>query len=361
MASSNLFLQPSFNIGMIGSVANGKSTMVKTFTGIETFKHSKEQETGKTIKLGYANCKIFKCNNCPKPVCYQYTGSRDKTYNCINCGTECELVKFFSFVDCPGHDSLMSTMLSGATIMDYALVMIDATQKFPDSQPQTVEHLQALEILQVKQAIIIQNKLDLVDGNKAQEQCEHIREFIKGTCVENAPIIPVSAQKKYNLDILAEYITELFQEPVRIHNPPKMLVVRSFDVNKPGFDIQNIIGGVVGGSLVSGNLKVGDEVEIRPGIIDKTSTSSCTWKPLRAIITSMKSDTDQLTTAGPGGLIAVCTDLDPCLTKSDKMIGQIIGIPDQMPPVYTEINANCMFIMKTIGASTIKITKPKKK
>lgn len=359
MNTNNKFKQPSYNIGMLGAVALGKSTTVKALTGVETFKHSKERERGITIKIGYANCKIFKCIKCPEPECYHPTGSKIETIMCNNCGSETEIIQYFSFIDCPGHESLMNTLLSGTTIMDYAIVLVDATQKFPDSQPQTVEHLIALEILQVKKVMIIQNKLDLVDGNKALEQYLDIKNYVKGTCAESAPIIPISAQKKFNVDVLCEFIIKYFGEVERKEAPSKMNVIRSFDVNKPGSDISSISGGVLGGSLVCGEFKVGDMIEIRPGLVQRTENQTLTWKPIITKIISMKSDSDDIDIALPGGLIGLCTNLDPSITRSDRMVGHVVGIQGKMPNVYTEIKAKCIF-MTRVGLSNAIVTKPKK-
>ena len=351
------FFQPTFNVGMVGNVSHGKSTVVRALTGVETYKHSKEKERGITIKLGYANCKIFKCEKCPEPQCYYPTGSKIKSHKCTQCGINSELVQYLSFIDCPGHESLMNTMLSGTTVMDYAILLIDGSQKCP--QPQTVEHLAALEILQIKKIIIIQNKLDLIDGNKAQEQYLDIRAFIKGTCAENAPIIPLSAQKKYNIDVLCEFIIKYFGEVDRPKAKPLMNVIRSFDVNKPGSEITTIKGGVLGGSLISGEFKVGDIVEIRPGIVVKNDKGNIEWKSLRTEIISMQTDLDQITIAKPGGLIGVCTNLDPSISRSDKMVGQVVGLPEYMPEVYIIINAKCIF-MKRTGLTNTRINKPVK-
>ncbi|XWV24481.1 mimivirus translation initiation factor 2 gamma subunit [Tupanvirus deep ocean] len=354
---NNTITQPTYNIGMVGHVSHGKTSTIRALTGVETFKHSKEKERGITMKIGYANCKIFKCKNCPEPQCYYPSGSKIKTQQCTTCGSETELVQYFSFIDCPGHESLMNTMLSGATIMDYAILLIDGSQKCP--QPQTVEHLAALEILQIKKIVIIQNKLDLIDGNKALEQYNDIKNFVKGTCAESAPIIPLSAQKKYNIDVLCEFIIKYFGEVERVPSKPKMNVIRSFDVNKPGSEIASISGGVLGGSLISGEFKIGDIVEIRPGIIQKNAQQVITWKPIRTEIVSMQTDMDQISTALPGGLIGLCTNLDPVLTRSDRMVGQVVGLIDNMPDVYIEINAKCIF-MKRIGVTDVKVIKPSK-
>ncbi|BCS83451.1 mimivirus translation initiation factor 2 gamma subunit [Cotonvirus japonicus] len=352
-------LQPAFNIGMVGNVSHGKTTTIRALTGIDTFKYSKEKEKGITMKLGYTNCKIFKCNNCMKnnrqeSDCYYSTNDKITNLVCNWCKNDCVLVKYFSFVDCPGHESLMGTMLSGATVMDYALLLIDGSQPCP--QPQTIEHLAALEILRVKKIIILQNKLDLVNYDDAMENYNQIKIFVKDTCAESAPIIPISAQKQYNISVLCEYIYKYFEEINRDNNTIKMNIIRSFDINKPGCQIQDIVGGVIGGSIISGKLTVGDEIEIRPGIVEK-SMNKLTWRPIKTHVVCLKSDSSILNQALPGGLIGVCTHLDPSLTKSDGMIGQVVGIPGSMPDVYTTLNAKCVFMRRIL--LNIKVIKPK--
>lgn len=346
--------QPTYNIGLLGSVSAGKTTTVKAFTGIDTFKFAKEKEQGITMKIGYANCKIFRCQTCPEPQCYYSTCSKTTTLECNICGSQTIHDQYFSFIDCPGHESLMNIMLSGTTIMDYAILLIDGSQKCP--QNQTIEHLAALEILQIKKIIIIQNKLDLLETNKALEQLADIKKFVKGTGAESAPIIPFSAQKKYNIDIICEYIVKYFGHTDRIIAPPKMNIIRSFDVNKPGCNITDITGGVIGGSLVTGELRIGDMIEIRPGIVKKDN-NKLVWKPIQTEIISMKTDMDNLSVAAPGGLIGLCTNLDPVLTRSDRMVGQVVGLPGSVPPVYLEINAKCMFMQK-IGVVGTKVIPP---
>merc|ERR1711971_1005056 len=181
--------QATINIGTIGHVAHGKSTVVKAISGVQTVRFKNELERNITIKLGYANAKIYKCDNvsCPRPDRYRSAGSsKEDTFQCerIGCSGKFKLMRHVSFVDCPGHDILMATMLNGAAVMDAALLLIDANVPCP--QPQTSEHLAAIEIMKLKHMIILQNKIDLVKETQAKEQHEQIKSFIEGTVAEGA-------------------------------------------------------------------------------------------------------------------------------------------------------------------------------
>ena len=160
-----------------------------------------------------------------------------------------------SFVDCPGHDILMATMLNGAAVMDAALLLVAANETCP--QPQTSEHLAAIEIMKLKHILVLQNKVDLIREQQADEHHQQILQFVKGTVADGAPIIPISAQLRYNIDALVEYIVTKIPVPVRdFTTAPKLIVIRSFDVNKPGSEVHELKGGVAGGSLLKGVLKV---------------------------------------------------------------------------------------------------------
>jgi len=128
-------------------------------------------------------------------------------------GGQMELVRHVSFVDCPGHDILMATMLNGAAVMDGALLLIAANESCP--QPQTSEHLAAIEIMRLANIIIVQNKVDLVTESMATGQYNSILEFTKNTVADGAPIVPISAQLKYNVDVVCEYICKSIPVPVR--------------------------------------------------------------------------------------------------------------------------------------------------
>ena len=117
-----------------------------------------------------------------------------------------------------------------------------------------------------------------------------------------------------------------------------MIVIRSFDVNKPGTDAETIQGGVAGGTILKGVLRVGDEIAVRPGFIRRSSSGVSKWTEIRSQIMTLKADHNPLMYAVPGGLIAVGTRIDPHFTRSDNMVGQIIGRPGDMPQVFIEID-----------------------
>ncbi|MDD1764795.1 MAG: GTP-binding protein, partial [Candidatus Methanomethyliaceae archaeon] len=144
--------QPECNIGLTGHVDHGKTTLVAALSGVWAAHHSEELKRGITIKLGYADTVFRKCPKCALPECY----TTKKT--CPIHGEETEFLRKVSFVDAPGHESLMATMLSGAALMDGAILIISAAEECP--QPQTREHLVALDIIGVKDIVVVQNKID---------------------------------------------------------------------------------------------------------------------------------------------------------------------------------------------------------
>ena len=235
--------QPEVNIGTAGHVDHGKTTLIKALTGVWASKHSEEIRRGITIKLGYADCAFFYCPKCPPPTGYTTQPT------CPNCGGKATFLRAVSFVDCPGHEVLMTTMLSGAAVMDGALFIIAADEPVP--KPQTREHMAALEIVGIKNIVVVQNKIDLVDRDKAIENYNQIRKFLNGTIAEKTPIIPVSSQQMANIDLLIEAIEKHIPTPKRDPSkPPYMSVVRSFDTNKPGAAVEDLVGGVLGGTVI---------------------------------------------------------------------------------------------------------------
>ncbi|MCW4051472.1 MAG: translation initiation factor IF-2 subunit gamma [Candidatus Bathyarchaeota archaeon] len=342
MIIAKLPRQPEINIGTIGHVDHGKTTLVQALTGQWASRHSEELKRGITIKLGYADTAIYKCPDCDEPFCYCVTK------DCPHCGSEAELQRTISFVDAPGHEILMATMLSGAAVMDGAILVIAANEECP--QPQTREHLAAIEAVGLKNLIIVQNKIDLVNREASIENYDQIKRFVKGTIAENAPIIPVSAQQVVNVDLLIQAMEEYLPNPVRDSSlPPRMHIIRSFDVNKPGTVIDDMVGGVLGGSITRGSFKMGDEIEIRPGLPQRVK-NRIRMKPLHTEITSLHVGGTAVDDALPGGLAGVGTMLDPSLTKSDGLVGSLIGKPDTLPPVLDKLSLDYELFENVVGS-----------
>lgn len=337
--------QPEVNVGTIGHVDHGKTTLVQALTGVWASRHSEELRRGITIKLGYADTAIYKCPNCPPPQCYSIEPK------CKGCSTEGKFIRAVSFVDAPGHEALMATMLSGAALMDGAILVVAADEPCP--QPQTREHLAAIEIVGVKNLVIVQNKIDLVDEKRALDSYEEITNFVKGSLAENAPIIPVSAQHGANIDVLIQALEEHIPTPRRDPTkPPRLHVVRSFDVNKPGTAVDNLAGGVLGGTILQGVFKIGDEVEIRPGARAEKS-GKVLYEPLFTEVVSLQAGGKPVQEAQPGGLVGIGTLLDPSLTKADGLTGNLIGKPESLPPTLSELTMETHLFPRAVGTKEL--------
>lgn len=334
-------VQSEINIGLVGHVDHGKTTLTKALSGIWTDTHSEEAKRGISIRLGYADITFRTCPECPAPQCYTTKET------CEHCGSKTEILRKVSFVDSPGHETLMATMLSGAAIMDGAILVIGANEPCP--QPQTKEHLMALDVIGVKNVIVVQNKVDTVPKEKAIENYYEIKEFVKGTCADGVPIIPISAQQGANIDVLIETIQKNMKTPRRsLRKNPKLYVARSFDINKPGTHPKKINGGIIGGSLIQGKLKLGDEIEIKPGIQVKNKGKT-EWKSLTSTITGLEAANNFVDEVGPGGLIGVALLLDPSLTKSDSLSGSIAGKPGTLPPTIQEFTMETHLLDRVVG------------
>ncbi|MFQ5815052.1 MAG: translation initiation factor IF-2 subunit gamma [Candidatus Hydrothermarchaeaceae archaeon] len=329
------------NIGMVGHVDHGKTTLTQALSGVWTDRHSEELKRGISIRLGYADVTFRKCPKCPEPEAY----TTDEV--CKKCGSKAKALRKVSFVDSPGHETLMATMLSGAAIMDGAILVIAANEPCP--QPQTKEHLMALDIIGVKNIVVVQNKIDIVTKERASEHYKEIEGFIKGTVAEDSPIIPIAAQHGANIDILIKAILERLKPPKRDpKKPPVIYIARSFDVNRPGTSPGDLRGGVVGGSLVQGRLKVDDEIEIRPGI-KVEEENKVYWNPLNTVIVSLVKGDTRLKVVSPGGLIGIGTKLDPSISKADGLSGMVLGKPDSLQPVRDTISLDVHLLKRVVG------------
>ena len=339
-------VQSEINIGLIGHVDHGKTTLTEKLTGVWTDKHSEEIKRGISIRLGYADCGFYKCPKCGEPDGY-CTQSK-----CPKCGSKTEFLRKVSFVDAPGHEALMATMLSGAAIMDGAILVIATNETCP--QPQTAEHLRALGILGVKNIIMAQNKIDLVSKDEAMENYKQIKEFIKDSIARDSVIIPIAAHYNANIDVLIQAIQEQIPTPKReLAKEPRMYVARSFDINRPGTKAGDIRGGIVGGSLLCGKFHVGDEIEFSPGVKKKNK-----YRPIRTEIVNLSTSEGFIEEAHPGGLIAIGTKLDPNLTKSDSLSGNIVGQPGTLPELREELTLDIKLFEGLLGTKEKIIVKP---
>ena len=305
------------NIGMVGHIDHGKTTLLSKLTGKFADTHSEELKRGITIKLGYADTIIEK------------SGKK----------------RYISFVDCPGHEMLMAIMLSGAALIDAAILVIAANEGI---KPQTREHLIALKAKKVNQIIIIQNKIDLVTKEQALNNYKEIKSFVKATIAENSQIIPVSAQQNINIDKIKDILLEIPIPKRDLISKPEFLIARSFDINRPGTKIQELHGGVIAGILKKGILKINNEIEIKPGILEKQQNQMI-YKPIKTKIVSIYRGTHSIKQATPGGSLAFETELDNVLTKTDSLSGNIVSIPNALPEKSDKIKIKFELFPEVLG------------
>ena len=332
--------QPEVNIGLVGHVDHGKTTLPQALTGAWTDRHSEELKRGISIKLGYADAAFYRCPACPEPSGYSVEPV------CPSCGGEAKFLRAVSFVDAPGHETLMETMLSGAAIMDGALLLVAANEHCP--QPQTREHLYALDIIGVRRVVVVQNKIDLLTAEEAKANYHEIVTFLKGSPIAEAPVVPVSANHRVGIDALIDQIERTIPTPSRdAAKPPLMYVARSFDVNRPGTRPRDLRGGVLGGSLLQGKISKGEEIEIRPG---RAGAPGAAGESLTTKVTSIVSGGQEWDELRPGGLAALGTSLDPSLAKGDGLTGRLIGTAGTLPPVSQKIRLKATLLDRVLGA-----------
>lgn len=212
-------------IGTAGHIDHGKTTLIKALTGRETDRWEEEKRRGITIDLGF-------------------------TYFDLPDGNTAGII------DVPGHEKFVKNMLAGVIGMDMVLLVVAADEGM---MPQTVEHLNILNMLGLKKGIVVLTKYDLIDPEWLELVKEDIKEELKGTFFENAPMTEVSSKTGYGIDKLIELIVEQTETEVEERNVntiPRLPIDRVFSIT--GF------GTVITGTLISGTLKKGDEVEIYP-------------------------------------------------------------------------------------------------
>jgi len=217
-------------LGTAGHIDHGKTSLIKAVTGIDTDRLKEEKKRGITIELGFASLELP-------------SGQR------------------LGIVDVPGHEKFVKNMVAGATGIDIVAMVIAADEGV---MPQTREHMEICSLLDIKHGLVVMTKTDLVDKELIELAQEDIREFIAGTFLEDAPIIPVSSQTGEGLDDFKKTLDELsanvtHQSPTDLFRLP---VDRVFTMK--GF------GTVITGTLASGSVKVGDTIMVYPsGIVTK--------------------------------------------------------------------------------------------
>lgn len=318
---TQLNIQAEMNIGIVGHVDHGKTTLTSKLTGKWTDRHSEEIKQGISIKLGYADAVFYKDSKLSGIQSYTPYKKHPLT------GNDTEFVRKVSFVDAPGHETLMAVMLSGATLFNGAILVVAANEECP--QPRTVEHLLALKMHGIKNIVVAQNKIDLVSKEEALENYTKLRNFLDLEGYKDVVIIPTSAHFDTNIDALIYALVNKIDLPnFKKDIPLKMQVVRSFDINKPSTKIKSLKGGVLGGAVLEGEVSLNEKLYLFPGL-DGT--------PIDFKVKSLNSENISLKKAHAGGLIAIGTDLDPFLCYSDKMVGQIICSEKSKPVVSNSI------------------------
>ena len=240
-------------IGTAGHVDHGKSSLVKALTGIDPDRLQEEKEREMTIDLGFA-------------------------------WLELPSGQWVSIVDVPGHEDFIKNMLAGVGGIDVAMFVVAADEGV---MPQTREHLAILDLLEVRNSVIALTKQDLIDDPEwLMLVQEDIREQVAGTCLEDAPIIPVSARTGQGLEQLKQELDRIISD-----SPPRR------DINRPRLPIDRIFslagfGTVVTGTLIDGRLTVGQEVDILPS-------------GLRSRIRGLQTHKHKLEEAVPGSRVAV--------------------------------------------------------
>jgi translation initiation factor 2 subunit 3 len=326
MKEPNTMKQSVLNIGTLGHIDHGKTSLTRAITGVWTDRHSESIKRNMTIKLGYADAIIKVCRKCN-----EYTVGD----SCKQCGGKAEPHMRISMLDAPGHETLMATAIAGSSVIDAILFVIAANEQCP--MQQTKEHLMIISVLGIKNVIIVQTKIDIVGREAAIEHYKQIKAFVKGTIIESAPIIPMMPNLGINLDVLLGKIVAIPVPERDTTSDPLMYVVRSFDVNKPGSDATKLVGGVIGGAILKGTIRSDDKIEIRPGFKNEKLKKEV-YEPILTVIRGISNGTDQLSEATPGGLIALSTEIDPSFTKADSLVGNAVGLVGKLPPVISRIS-----------------------
>ena len=363
--------QATINIGILGDNSKGKTTLVHSLSESISSRPKAEKEPERTREreknisqmIGYINTKLYKCQKCPVPECYKsFSSETDDELKCKTCDSKLVLIRHICFVDEPEYKIKMLKILNESWILDGALLLVAANEKCAiqendenDSDKDNKNYFFENSIL--KNIIIIQNKIDTVmKNNAAKEQYEQIKKYAKIKNAPNSPIIPVSAQLKFNLDVVVQYLSSLPIPKRDFISPPKFVIVHSFDCNNITEDIYinnsiNSKSGLLYGIVIKGILKLGEEIEIRPGICYRISNKEIKINPIPTRIVSLQAEKNNLIYAISGGLINVGLKIDPLLCRDNKLEGNIIGLPDKMDDIFIKLAVKCHLLRRFLVSS----------
>jgi len=223
------------------------------------------------------------------------------------------VVKHISLSDCPGHHSYVNNMIKGSSVVDCAVVVTDVRKK--SLGVQTLEHLAILEILGVRSVIIVQNKIDLVGRSECVDHYRMLRRELRGTIGEGSRVYSMSAVSGIGLDIFLVGFLEMLGGVGKKSGKSLFSVIRSFDINRKGCGVDELKGGVLGGTFMGKTeISVGDKLLIKPGGYETSVVSIfCEKERMDSVCAS-------------GGLWGIGTKLDPSLCKADGLAGSVVCI-----------------------------------
>ena len=359
--------QPTINIATIGGSLKGKTTLVQSLSESITIRPKaekeperiREKEKNLSQMLGYTNAKLYKCQKCPEPYCYKsYSSETGDILKCKTCNSNFELIRHISFVDEPEFKIKIVKLLNCSLIMDGALLFVAANEKFENQENNNEKNEKEKNIFVensiMKNILIVQNKIDTVlKNNAAKEQYDQIKKYANSKNAPTSPIIPVSAQLKFNLDVLVQYLSSLPIPKRDFISPPKFVVIHSFDCNYQTEDttINNNLtskSGMLYGLILRGIIKLGEYVEIRPGICIKVSNKETKINPITAKIVSLQAEKNNLIYAISGGMINIGLKIDPLLCRGNKLEGNIVGIPEKTEDIFIKIAIKCRLLRRLL-------------
>ena len=331
------------NFSILGHVAHGKTSLNKMLTNIDTKRFGIEKINGCTVKMGYANLKIYS-----NGTNYLLNPSSEEISD------EYKLIRHFSISDNPGHNSYMATMITGSSTIDNCLFLIAGDKGI---EKQTYQHMKCLKLTGITDFAIIISKVDLVSTVQHLEDLIHkIDDFMDEQNLDpdiyDPKYIPVSSFTKVNLDALIKYLVSS-PYPKNIMNltdkPLQIPIIRSFDINKPGTSILDLNGAVFGGAILQGYLLKDDFIMVLPGHIEHDlKDGTYKYTPLISKVNNIKASASDLSIALPGGFIGISTTLDPSFSKNNNMVGHLIVKINSIEDIHNISNVTNIIYLSNI-------------